>query len=39
MAVVKMESLFATPIPSFLETLSRIQSAEQDELTKIAYEM
>ena len=27
------------PMPSFLETLSRIQSANQNELTKIAYKM
>ena len=34
-----MESLFSTPMPSFLETPSRIQSADQNELTEIAYEM
>ena len=39
MAVVEMESLFSTPMPSFLKTLSRIQSADQNELTEIAYEM
>ena len=39
MAVVEMESLLSTPMPSFLETLSRIQSAEQNQLTEIAYEM
>ena len=39
MAVVEMESLFSTPMPSFLETPSRIQSADQNELTEIAYEM
>ena len=39
MAVVKMESLFSTPMPSFLETPPRIQSVDQKELTKIAYEM
>ena len=39
MAVVEMESLFSTPVPSFLETPSRIQSADQNERTKIAYEM
>ena len=38
-AVVEMESLFSTRIPSFLETPSRIQSADQNKLTKIAYEM
>ena len=32
-----MESLFFTPMPSFLETPSRIQSADQKELTEIAY--
>ena len=39
MAVAEMESLFSTPMPSFLKTLSRIQSADQNELTEIAYEM
>ena len=39
MAVVKMESLFSTPMPSFLEIPPRIQSVDQKELTKIAYEM
>ena len=39
MAVVEMESLFSTPMPSFLKTLSRIQSTDQNELTEIAYEM
>ena len=39
MAVVKMESLFSTSIPSFVEKSSRIQSAEQNGLTKITYEM
>ena len=39
MAVVEMESLFSTPMPSFLETPSRIQSADQNELTEIVYEM
>ena len=34
-----MESLFSTPIPSFLETPSKIQSADQNELNEIAYEM
>ena len=39
MAVVEMESLFSTSMPSFLETPSRVQSANQNELTKIAYKM
>ena len=39
MVVVEMESLFSTPMPSFLETPPRIQSVDQKELTKIAYEM
>ena len=39
MAVVEMESLFSTPMPSFLETPSRIQSADQNELAEIPYEM
>ena len=39
MAVVEMESLFSTPMPSFLETPLRIQSADQNELTEIAYQM
>ena len=39
MAVVEMESLFSTPMPSFLETPSRVQSADQNEFTGIAYEM
>ena len=39
MAVVEMESLFSTLMPSFLETLSRIQSADQNELTEIGYKM
>ena len=39
MAVVEMESLFSTPMPSFLETPPRIQSVDQKELTKFAYEM
>ena len=38
-AVVEMESLFSTPMPSFLETPSRIQSADQNEITEIAYEI
>ena len=39
MTVVEMESLFSTLIPSFLEIRSRIQSANQNELTEIAYEI
>ena len=39
MAVAEMESLFSTPVPSFLETPPRIQSADQNELTKIASEI
>ena len=39
MAVVEMESLFSTLMPSFLEAPLRIQSADQNELTEIAYEM
>ena len=39
MAVVEMESLFSTPMPSFLERPSRIQSADQNKLTEIVYEM
>ena len=39
MAVVKMEPLFTTPMSSFLETALRIQSADQNELTEIAYKM
>ena len=39
MAVVEMESLFSTPMPSFLETWPRIQSADQKKLTEITYEM
>ena len=39
MAEVGVESVFSTPMPSFLETPSRIQSANQNKLTKIAYEM
>ena len=37
MAVVEMESVFSTPMPSFLETPPRIQSANQNQLTKIVY--
>ena len=39
LAVVEMASLFSTPMPSFLKTPSRIQSADQNELTEIAYEI
>ena len=43
MAVVEMESLFSTPMSfvavSYLETLPRIQWANQNKLTKIAIEM
>ena len=39
MAVVEMESVFSTPMPSFLETPPRIQSANQNQLTKIVYKM
>ena len=39
MAAVEMKSLFSTPIPSFLETPFKIQSADQNELNEIAYEM
>ena len=39
MAVVGVESLFPKPMPSFLETPSRIQLTDSNELTKIAYEI
>ena len=39
MAVVEMESVFSTPMPSFLETPPRIQSADQNKLSEIAYEV
>ena len=39
MAVVEIELLFSTPIPPFIETQSRIQSADQSKLTGIAYKM
>ena len=39
MSAVETESLFSTPMPSFLEKPSRIQSADQNELTEIACEM
>ena len=32
-------SLFSTPTPSLLETPPRIQLADKNKLTKIAYEM
>ena len=35
MVVVEMESLLVTPMPSFLETTSRIQSADQNERLNI----
>ena len=38
MAVVEIESLFSTSMSSFLETPSRIQTANQNDLTEIAYE-
>ena len=34
MAVVEMESLFSTPVPSFLDTPSKIQSADQNSIPK-----
>ena len=39
MAVVEMESLFSTPMPSILETPPRIQSADQNQLTQIVYKI
>ena len=39
MAVFEMESLFSTPMSSFLETLPSIQSADQNEFTEITYKM
>ena len=39
MAAVEIESLISTPMPSLMETPSRIQSADQNELTEIAYGM
>ena len=39
MAVVQKQSLFSTPMPSFLETPSKIHLDKQNELTEIAYEM
>ena len=38
MEVAEMESLFSTPMSSFLETPSRIQSADQ-KAYEIAYEI
>ena len=39
MAVFEMESLFSTPMSSFLETPPSIQSADQSEFTEITYKM
>ena len=39
MAVLEMESLFSMPMPSLLETPSRIQSTDQNKLTEITCEM
>ena len=39
MAVVQKQSLFSTPMPSLLETPSKIHLDKQNELTEIAYEM
>ena len=39
MAVVQKQSLFSTPMPSFLETPSKIHSDKQNELTEINYEI
>ena len=39
MAVADMDSLFSTPMSSFLETPSKIQSTDQNKRTEIAYEM
>ena len=39
MAVFEMESLFSTPMSSFLETPPSIQSANQNEFTEITYKM
>ena len=39
MTVVEMESLFSKPMPSFLETSSRIQSTDQNQLTEVTYEI
>ena len=38
-AVFEMESLFSTPMSSFLETPPSIQSANQNEFTEITYKM
>ena len=38
-AVVEMESLFSTSMSPLLETLSKIQSTDHNERTKIAYEV
>ena len=39
MAIVQIESLFFSPMLSFLEKPSRIQSADQNEFTQIPYKM
>ena len=39
MAVFEMESLFSTPMSSFLETPPSIQPADQNEFTEITYKM
>ena len=39
MAVVEMESFCSTPMPSYLEPLSRIQLPDQNKLTEISYEV
>ena len=39
MAVVAIDLLFSIPMPSFLETISRIQSADQNKLTEFAYKI
>ena len=39
MAIVEMDLLFSPLIPSFLERLWRIESLDDKELAKIAYEM
>ena len=39
MTVVELELLFSTPMLSFLEIPLRIQSADQNELTEIIYEI
>ena len=39
MTAVKMEWLFYTPMPSVMDIRLRIQSAGQNKITEIAYEM